>query len=182
SKAAEASHNICAVYGVGAIAERTARDWYAKFKKGNFDLKDAPCYGRPVEFDEERLNQLLHKNPWDHPVKHRKPNQKLSIAARASTNPNVPSLFVLLHKSNPNELLAPLDWLALSHSRRPWQRGGQVSERAKGVPKGIRGSRRISWRDRELNFQQHSPPPFLFCDPPRTDPNNLLGIGDSISG
>ncbi|KAG8239603.1 hypothetical protein J437_LFUL019245, partial [Ladona fulva] len=63
SKAAEGSHNICAVYGVGAIAERTAHDWYAKFKKGNFDLKDAPCYGRPVEFDEERLNQLLHENP-----------------------------------------------------------------------------------------------------------------------
>ncbi|KOC58661.1 Histone-lysine N-methyltransferase SETMAR [Habropoda laboriosa] len=46
----------------GAIAERTARDWYAKFKNGNFDLKDAPRSGRPVEFDEERLNQLLHEN------------------------------------------------------------------------------------------------------------------------
>lgn len=63
SKATEAAHNICAVYGVGAIAERTARDWYAKFKKGNFDLKDAPRSRRPVEFDEERLNQLLHENP-----------------------------------------------------------------------------------------------------------------------
>ena len=40
SNAAEASRNICAVYGVGAIAERTTRDWYAKFKKGNFDLND----------------------------------------------------------------------------------------------------------------------------------------------
>ena len=51
------------MYGEGAIAERTARDWYAKFKNGNFDLKDAPRSGRPVEFDEERLNQLLHENP-----------------------------------------------------------------------------------------------------------------------
>ncbi|XP_052830317.1 uncharacterized protein LOC128249815 [Octopus bimaculoides] len=32
SKAAKASHDICAVYGEGAIAERTACDWYAKFK------------------------------------------------------------------------------------------------------------------------------------------------------
>ncbi|KOC64196.1 Histone-lysine N-methyltransferase SETMAR [Habropoda laboriosa] len=62
SKAAKAARDICAVYGEGAIAERTARDWYAKFKNGNFDLKDAPRSGRPVEFDEERLNQLLHVN------------------------------------------------------------------------------------------------------------------------
>ncbi|XP_052827644.1 histone-lysine N-methyltransferase SETMAR-like [Octopus bimaculoides] len=44
------------------IALGTARGWYAKFKNGNFDLKDAPRSGRPVEFDEERLNQLLHKS------------------------------------------------------------------------------------------------------------------------
>ena len=50
------------MYGEGAIAERTARDWYAKFKNGNFYFKDAPRSGRPVEFDEERLNQLLHEN------------------------------------------------------------------------------------------------------------------------
>ena len=62
SKAAKAARDICAVYGEGAIAERTARDWYANFKNGNFDLKDAPRSGRPVEFDEERLNQLLHKD------------------------------------------------------------------------------------------------------------------------
>ena len=53
SKAAKAARDICAVYGEGAIAERTARDWYAKFENGNFDLKDAPRSGCPVEFDEE---------------------------------------------------------------------------------------------------------------------------------
>ena len=62
SKTAKAARNICSVYGEGAIAEGTVRDWYAKFKNGNFDLKDAPRSGRPVEFDEERLNQLLHEN------------------------------------------------------------------------------------------------------------------------
>ncbi|KOC60012.1 Histone-lysine N-methyltransferase SETMAR [Habropoda laboriosa] len=55
SKAAKAARDICAVYGEGAIAERTARDWYAKFKNGNFDLKARLS-------DEERLNQLLHEN------------------------------------------------------------------------------------------------------------------------
>jgi len=56
SKAAKAARDIYAMYGESAIAERTARDWYAKFKNGNFNLKDAPRSGRPVEFDKERLN------------------------------------------------------------------------------------------------------------------------------
>ncbi|CAI9734958.1 Histone-lysine N-methyltransferase SETMAR [Octopus vulgaris] len=38
SKAEKAAGDICAMYGEGAIAERTACDWYAKFKNGNFDL------------------------------------------------------------------------------------------------------------------------------------------------
>lgn len=62
AKAADAARELCAVYGEGAIADRTARDWFAKFKIGNFDLKDAPRSGRPNEFDEERLNKLLHED------------------------------------------------------------------------------------------------------------------------
>ncbi|RWR98798.1 Histone-lysine N-methyltransferase SETMAR-like protein, partial [Dinothrombium tinctorium] len=62
SKAAKAARDIFAVYGEDAIAERTAHDWYAKFKNGNFDLKDEPRSDRPVEYDEKRLNQLLHEN------------------------------------------------------------------------------------------------------------------------
>ena len=53
----KSADNICAVYGEVAMAERTAHDWYAEFKNGNFDLRDAPISGRQVEFDEERLNQ-----------------------------------------------------------------------------------------------------------------------------
>ena len=58
SKVAKATRDVSTVYGEGAIAERTARDWYAKFKNGNFDLKDASRSGRPLEFDEERLSIL----------------------------------------------------------------------------------------------------------------------------
>ena len=56
SKAAKAARDICVVYGENAISERTACYWHAKFKNGNFDLKDAPRSGRPAELDEERLN------------------------------------------------------------------------------------------------------------------------------
>ncbi len=37
SKAVKAARNICAVHGKCAIDERTASDWYAMFKIGNFD-------------------------------------------------------------------------------------------------------------------------------------------------
>ena len=52
SMAATAVRDICAVHGEGAMAERTAHDWHAKLNNGNFDLKDTPCYGCLVEFDE----------------------------------------------------------------------------------------------------------------------------------
>ncbi|XP_065658549.1 histone-lysine N-methyltransferase SETMAR-like [Hydra vulgaris] len=61
-KATEAAREICAVYGKIAIAERTVRYWFAKFRSGNIDLKDASRSGRPSEFDEKRLNQLLNEN------------------------------------------------------------------------------------------------------------------------
>ena len=58
-KAAEATWDICMVYGEGAIGESTARKWFAKFKNGNFDIDDMPCSGRPSEFDEDHLKALL---------------------------------------------------------------------------------------------------------------------------
>ncbi|GFV54866.1 hypothetical protein TNCV_1452501, partial [Trichonephila clavipes] len=36
--ATEAARDFCAVYGEGAIAKETNRDWYAKFKNGNFNM------------------------------------------------------------------------------------------------------------------------------------------------
>ena len=62
SKATEAAREICTVYGEGAIAERTARYWFAKFKSGNFDHKNPSRSGRLSEFDKERLNQLLRED------------------------------------------------------------------------------------------------------------------------
>ncbi|GFU43281.1 histone-lysine N-methyltransferase SETMAR [Nephila pilipes] len=61
-KTAKTARDICAVYGDDAIADRTDRDWYVKFKKENFDFKDTPRSGNPVAFDEELLHQLSHEN------------------------------------------------------------------------------------------------------------------------
>lgn len=63
SKATKAAQDICAVYGGGAITERTAQKWFSRFKKGNFDLTDSLRSGRPVQFNEDQLNELLHEYP-----------------------------------------------------------------------------------------------------------------------
>ena len=61
-KASEVTKDICAVYGEDAIPERTVRDWFARFKRGNFDLNDAPRSGRPIKMNEDQLRDLLKKD------------------------------------------------------------------------------------------------------------------------
>lgn len=61
--AAEAARLICSVYGEKAVSERTAQKWFSKFKNGDFNLSDAPRSGRPSDFDEGCLNQLIHDDP-----------------------------------------------------------------------------------------------------------------------
>lgn len=61
--AAEAARNIREVYGEDAMGESTARKWFSRFKEGCFDLNDASRSGRTSDFDEERLNALIHDNP-----------------------------------------------------------------------------------------------------------------------
>ncbi|GFR11587.1 histone-lysine N-methyltransferase SETMAR [Trichonephila clavata] len=58
SEIPKVASDICGGYGEGVIAERNACDTYAKFKNGNFSLKDVARPGRPAQFDGERLNQL----------------------------------------------------------------------------------------------------------------------------
>ncbi|CAD5232241.1 unnamed protein product [Bursaphelenchus xylophilus] len=60
-KAAEAAREICSVYG-GVIGRSAVHRWFAKFKKGDFELDDAPRSGRPTEFDEEHLIALLKED------------------------------------------------------------------------------------------------------------------------
>lgn len=41
--ATQTANKICTVYGDGAIAERTMRKWFAKFKADDFNLEDQEC-------------------------------------------------------------------------------------------------------------------------------------------
>ena len=63
AKAAEATQNICAVYGDNTIGESTARKQFSRFKEDRFNISDTPRSGRASGFDEYRLNILTHNDP-----------------------------------------------------------------------------------------------------------------------
>jgi len=49
-----------AIYGEGAIAERTVRKWFARFKA--FNLKDQERPGRSSTTDEDQIKTLIENN------------------------------------------------------------------------------------------------------------------------
>ncbi|CAK9808456.1 Histone-lysine N-methyltransferase SETMAR [Anthophora quadrimaculata] len=61
--ATQAANKICAVYGESAVAERTVRKWFARFKAGNFDLEDQERQGRPSTTDEDLIKSEIEDNP-----------------------------------------------------------------------------------------------------------------------
>ncbi|CAF1554655.1 unnamed protein product, partial [Rotaria sp. Silwood1] len=63
NNASAAARNICAALGKGAVADRTCRDWFKRFREGDMSLEDRPRSGRPLESDIERLKVLIEDNP-----------------------------------------------------------------------------------------------------------------------
>lgn len=66
------------------VSLRKIKMWFAKFKNGEFDLKDKPRSGRPVKMDEDALLTLLKHNrlsPVLKPTHERslKPTLKLTL-------------------------------------------------------------------------------------------------------
>jgi len=47
------------VYGENAVSERSTQEWFARFRSGNFDVKDTPRSGRPVTGKVEEILQLV---------------------------------------------------------------------------------------------------------------------------
>ena len=50
---------ICAVYGEGAVTDRTCQKWFVKFCAGGFSLDDALWSGRPVEGDSDQTETRI---------------------------------------------------------------------------------------------------------------------------
>ena len=53
---------ICAVYGEGAVTDRTCQKWFVKFRAGDFSLDDAPRSGRPAEVDNNQIETIIKNN------------------------------------------------------------------------------------------------------------------------
>lgn len=60
--ATQASNKICAVYGKGAVAERTVRKWFVRFKADDFNFKDQERPGRTSTTDEDQIKTLIENN------------------------------------------------------------------------------------------------------------------------
>ena len=60
--ATETQKKICAVYGEGAVTDRTCQKWFAKFRAGDFSPDEAPRSGRPAEVDSDQIKTLIENN------------------------------------------------------------------------------------------------------------------------
>ena len=45
------------VYGEKSLTERQCQNWFARFRSGDFPLKDAPPSGRLTKVDDDKLKQ-----------------------------------------------------------------------------------------------------------------------------
>lgn len=57
--ASQAHKKLCAVYGNEALKERQCQNWFAKFRSGDFSLKNVQRSGRPIEVDETHIKAII---------------------------------------------------------------------------------------------------------------------------
>ena len=58
-KASQAHKKLYAVYKNEALKERQCQNWFAKFRSGDFSLKNAQRSGRPIEVDETHIKAII---------------------------------------------------------------------------------------------------------------------------
>ncbi|KOX72061.1 Histone-lysine N-methyltransferase SETMAR, partial [Melipona quadrifasciata] len=63
NSAKDIADEIFTVYGSGTTTIRTVRDWFKKFRAGNFELKDEDRSGRPATIDTDIIKTVLTENP-----------------------------------------------------------------------------------------------------------------------
>jgi len=60
--AAEAHRLLVEAYNEAALSERTCREWFQKFKNGDFDVEDKDRSGRPKIYEDAELEELLEED------------------------------------------------------------------------------------------------------------------------
>lgn len=61
--ASAAARRIQQAFGEGCVAERTAREWFARFRSGDESVQDKPRSGRPSTVDNDRLRTVVESDP-----------------------------------------------------------------------------------------------------------------------
>jgi len=51
-------------YGDAALSERSCREWFQKFKNGEFDVEDKERSGRPKMYEDAELERLLDEDSY----------------------------------------------------------------------------------------------------------------------
>lgn len=60
--AAESHRMLVQAYGDNALSETTCRDWFRRFKSGDFDVGDKERPGQPKKFEDTELQSLLDED------------------------------------------------------------------------------------------------------------------------
>ena len=62
--AKESFRRIADAFGEETISLRGVQHWFQRFRSGDFCLEDRPRSGRPSDFDDDRLRQLVEDDPY----------------------------------------------------------------------------------------------------------------------
>ncbi|GFV00161.1 histone-lysine N-methyltransferase SETMAR [Trichonephila clavipes] len=81
--ASQAHKKLCAVYGEEALKERQCQNWFAKFRSGDFSLKDEKLSDRPVEVDDDLIKAIIDS---DHHSTTREIAEKLHVSHTSIKN------------------------------------------------------------------------------------------------
>ena len=60
--AAEAHRLLVERYGKAALSERSCREWFQKFRNGEFDIEYKERSGRPKVYEDAELEALLDQD------------------------------------------------------------------------------------------------------------------------
>ena len=60
--ATETQKKNCAVYGEGAVSNRTCQKWFAKFQAEDFSLDDTPRSGILDKIDSNQIETVIENN------------------------------------------------------------------------------------------------------------------------
>ena len=60
--AVQARKKLYDVYGEKSLTERQCQNWFARFRSGDFHLKDARRSGRPTEVNDDKIKVMIENN------------------------------------------------------------------------------------------------------------------------